>query len=154
VVRLEMKIVLAIDGSPHSQAAVEEVARRPWPTSTTIRIVSVIQPYTPPATEFVLAGATLEDMREQLASAAEQITGRAAARLKDAGLSTETAVREGDPRSAIVDEADKWGADLVIVGSHGRTGLKRWLLGSVAQAVVGHAHCSVEVVRRREPRST
>jgi nucleotide-binding universal stress UspA family protein len=149
-----MKIVLAIDGSPHSQAAVEEVARRPWPTSTTIRIVSVIQPYTPPATEFVLAGATLEDIRQQLASTAEQITGRAAARLKGAELSTETAVREGDPRSAIVDEADKWGADLVIVGSHGRTGLKRWLLGSVAQAVVGHAPCSVEVVRRREPRST
>jgi nucleotide-binding universal stress UspA family protein len=57
-------------------------------------------------------------------------------------------VREGDARSAILDEADSWGADLIVVGSHGRTGLKRLVLGSVAAAVVAHAHCSVEVVRR------
>ena len=149
-----MQILLAIDGSPHSQAAVDEIARRPWPTSSTVRIISVIQPYTPPATEFVLAGATLEDIRQHLASSAGQIASGAGVALKEAGLSTETTVREGDPRSAIVDEADEWGADLIIVGSHGRTGLKRWLLGSVAQAIVEHASCSVEVVRRREPRST
>ncbi len=149
-----MKILLAIDGSPHSQAAVDEVARRPWPPGTTIRVISAIQPYTPPVTEFVLAGATLEDMRQQLVSSAEQIIGRAADALKKAALSTETIVREGDPRSAIVDEADEWGADLIVVGSHGRTGLTRWLLGSVAQAIVGHASCSVEVVRRRERHST
>ena len=59
-------------------------------------------------------------------------------------------MRDGDPRSAIVDEAEEWGADLIVVGSHGYTGLKRWLLGSVAQSVVGHAPCSVEVVRRKQ----
>jgi nucleotide-binding universal stress UspA family protein len=144
-----MRILLAIDGSPHSQVAVDEVARRPWPSKSTIRVVSVIQPYTPPATEVVLAGATLEDIRQQQASSAEQITKRAAHTMGETGLSTETAVREGDPRSAIVDEADEWEADLIVVGSHGRTGLARWMLGSVAQAVVGHASCSVEVVRRR-----
>ena len=97
-----------------------------------------------------LAGATLEDMRRQLTSEAERLTGRVADALKATTTSTETAVREGDPRSAIVDEADEWRADLIVVGSHGRTGVKRWLLGSVAQAIVGHAPCSVEVVRRRE----
>jgi nucleotide-binding universal stress UspA family protein len=111
--------------------------------------MSVFQTYTPPATEFA-AGATIDDVRQRLAMGAEEITTRAADALKDAGVSTETAVREGDPRSAIVDEADEWGADLIVVGSHGRTGLKRWLLGSVAQAVVGHASCSVEVVRQRK----
>ena len=145
-----MRILLAIDGSPHSQTAVDEVARRPWPSNSTIRVISVIRPYTPPATEFVLAGATLDDMRRQQTSTAEQIIGRAIEVLTRTGLTTETAVREGDPRSAIVDEAEEWGADLVVVGSHGRTGLTRWLLGSVAQAVVGHAPCSVEVVRPRE----
>jgi nucleotide-binding universal stress UspA family protein len=145
-----MTILLAIDGSPHSQAAVAEVARRPWPSNSTIRVMSVIQPYTPPATEFVLAGATLDDMRRQQASTAEEIIGRAVDALTRTGLATDTAVREGDPRSAIVDEAEEWGADLIVVGSHGRTGLTRWLLGSVAQAVVGHAPCSVEVVRQRE----
>jgi nucleotide-binding universal stress UspA family protein len=144
-----MKILLAIDGSSHSQDAVNEIARRPWPSKTTIRVLSVIQPYTPPATEIVLAGSTLEDIRRQQTSEAEGLTTRAADVLKAAGVSAETVVREGDPRSAIVDEADEWAADLIVVGSHGRTGLTRWLLGSVAQAVVGHAPCSVEVVRRR-----
>lgn len=148
-----MRILLAIDGSPHSQTAVEEIARRPWPANSTVRIIAVIQPYTPPATEFVLAGATLEDVRQQQASSAELLTGRAANTLREAGLSTETTVREGDPRSAIVDESDEWRAELIVVGSHGRTGLTRWLLGSVAQAIVAHASCSVEVARRREPRS-
>ena len=147
-----MRILLAIDGSPHSQAAVDEVAHRPWPSNSQLRVMSVIQPYAPPATEFVLAGSAFEDMRQQQASSAEEIIERAAELLKKAGLSTETAVREGDPRSAIVDEAHEWGADLIVVGSHGRTGLSRWLLGSVAQAIVGHAPCSVEVVRQREPK--
>jgi nucleotide-binding universal stress UspA family protein len=148
-----MKILLATDGFPHSQVAVDEVVRRPWPSGSTIRVMSVIQPYTPPATEFVLAGATLEDISQQQVSSAEQITRRAADALKETGLSIETAMREGDPRSVIVDEADEWGADLIVVGSHGRTGLTRWLLGSVAQAIVGHASCSVEVVRQRRSRS-
>lgn len=145
-----MKILVAIDDSSHSQAAVDEVARRPWPPGSAIKVISVIQPYVPLATEFVVAGATLDDMRQQQVASAEHITRRAAATLNDSGLSAEAAVREGDPRSAIIDEANEWGADLIVVGSHGRTGLTRWLLGSVAQAVVGHAPCSVEVVRTRE----
>jgi nucleotide-binding universal stress UspA family protein len=55
----------------------------------------------------------------------------------------------GDPRSVIVDEAQAWQADLIVLGSHGYTGIKKWLLGSVAQSVVSHAPCSVEVVRGR-----
>lgn len=145
-----MKILLAIDVSPYSQAAVDEIARRPWPPATITRVLSVIQPYPPPATEFVLAAATIDDVRRQQTADAEGLTRGAADVLKMANISTETAVREGDPRSAIVDEAEQWGADLIVVGSHGRTGLKRWLMGSVAQAVVGHAPCSVEVVRKRE----
>jgi nucleotide-binding universal stress UspA family protein len=144
-----MKILLAIDGSPHSQDAVREVATRPWPSDSTIRVLSVIQAYTPPATEFVLAGATLEDMRRQQTLEAERLTSHAAAHISAAGISSETVVREGDPRSAIVDEAAEWGADLIVVGSQGRTGVARWLLGSVASAIVSHAPCSVEVIRKR-----
>jgi nucleotide-binding universal stress UspA family protein len=149
-----MKILLAVDGSSQSQDAVDEVAKRPWPVNSTIRVLSVFRPYTPPATEFVLAGATLDDMTRQQIAEADRLAAGAADAVKAANLSTEAVVREGDPRSAIVDEADEWGADLIVVGSHGRTGIKRLLLGSVAQAVVGHAHCSIEVVRRREPRTT
>jgi nucleotide-binding universal stress UspA family protein len=47
----------------------------------------------------------------------------------------------------IVDEASSFGADLIALGSHGRTGIKRWIIGSVAEYVVRHAPCSIEVVR-------
>jgi nucleotide-binding universal stress UspA family protein len=147
-----MRILLAIDGSPHSQDAVDEVMNRPWPSTTTIRVLSAIQPYTPPATEFVVAGTTIDDIRRQQTADAQRLIDHAASALKAHNLSVQTVVREGDPRSAIVDEADEWGADLIVVGSHGRTGLKRLFLGSVAQTVVSHAPCSVEVVRRRAPR--
>jgi nucleotide-binding universal stress UspA family protein len=60
------------------------------------------------------------------------------------------AVRQGDPRTVIIDEAKAWSADLIVVGSHGYTGIKRLLLGSVAQSVVSHAPCSVEVVRPKD----
>jgi nucleotide-binding universal stress UspA family protein len=144
-----MKILLAIDGSPPSQGAVQEVAQRPWPSPSTVRILSVIQPYTPPASEIVLASATLEEIRQRQTQDAEQLTRQAGERLAARGLSIDAAVREGDPRTEIIDAADEWDADLIVVGSHGRTGLKRLMMGSVAQAVVAHAHCSVEVVRRR-----
>jgi nucleotide-binding universal stress UspA family protein len=144
-----MKILLAIDGSAPSQDALEEVARRPWPSPSTLLILSVIQPYTPPATEIVLASATLEEIRQRQAQDAEQLTRQARERIAASAFSVETTVREGDPRTAIVDAAEEWQADLIVVGSHGRTGLTRLVMGSVAQAVVAHAHCSVEVVRRR-----
>jgi nucleotide-binding universal stress UspA family protein len=57
------------------------------------------------------------------------------------------AFAQGSPRSVILDEAESWGADLVVVGSHGYGAWQRFLLGSVSQAVVSHAKCSVEVVR-------
>ena len=145
-----MKILLAIDGSPPSEVAIEEVAQRPWPTPSTVRILSVIQPYVPPATEIVLAGATLQEIRERQATEADQLVKQAGERITAPGrLSVDTAIAEGDPRTAIVDPADEWQADLIVVGSHGRTGLTRLMLGSVAQSVVAHAHCSVEVVRHR-----
>ena len=147
-----MKILLAIDGSPHSDVAVHEVISRPWPQGSVVRIMSAVQPYTPPSTEMVLAGATLESVTRQQTEQATQLTSRGAESVRQAGLEVETAVRQGDPRSAIVDEASEWGADLIVLGSHGRTGITRWLLGSVAGSVVSHAPCSVEIVRQPEHR--
>lgn len=144
-----MRILLAIDGSSPSQEAIDEVARRSWPTPSTLRIISVVRPYVPPATEFVPGAVTTQEVLQQHLKAAEEIVARAAERLGKTGLHVDTAVREGDPRPTIVDEATEWRADLIVVGSHGHTGLTRLLLGSVAQAVVAHAPCSVEVVRRR-----
>ena len=150
-----MKILLAVDGSEYSQAAVGAVAARPWPPGTTVRVLSAVEPVVPPASEvWYDAGGSLELTRQELTKQADQLTAGVAERLRAAGLTAGTAVRDGDPRSVILDEAQEWGADLIVVGSHGYTGLKRWLLGSVAQSVVGHAPCSVEVVRRKQTGET
>lgn len=145
-----MKILLALDGSAPSQDAIREIAHRPWPTPSTVRIVSVVQPYVPSAPDDVLASATINDLRQRQIAEAQELATGAGEQIAGPGLSVETSVREGDPRTEIVGAADDWNADLIVVGSHGRTGLKRLLLGSVAEAVVAHAHCSVEVVRRHD----
>jgi nucleotide-binding universal stress UspA family protein len=146
-----MKILLAVDGSEYSAEAVGEVAARPWPRGTTVRVLSAVEHITPPAAEvWYDVGGSLERAQQELRKRAEQLTVDVAEALRASGLTAETAVRDGDPRSVIVDEAQDWSADLIVVGTHGHTGIKRWLLGSVAQAVVGHAPCSVEVVRQKQ----
>lgn len=145
-----MKLLLAIDDSPYSEAAVESVTSRPWPSDTTVRVLSAVEPIVPPATELWYdAGGSLERARQETVKHYEELTQRIAERLQSANLIVETAVRDGDPRSVIVDEAKDWSADLIVVGSHGRTGIVRLLLGSVAHSVVSHAPCSVEVVRKK-----
>ena len=148
-----MKILVAVDGSSPSQEAVEEVVHRPWPRPSTVRVVSAVHPYVPSAIEFVPAAMTPENFTQQQEEQAKQLTSQAASRIGESGLAVETVVRLGDPRTVIVDEAAEWGANLIVMGSHGRTGLSRMLLGSVAQAVVGHAPCSVEVVRHPHAKS-
>ena len=145
-----MKILLAVDASAYSAEAAREVAERPWPAGTTVRVLSAIGPLAPPAAEvWYDVGGRLERARQEIETQAEQLTAGYSEKIRASGLAAEAAVRDGDPRTVIVDEAKEWGADLIVLGSHGRTGLDRLLLGSVAQSVVSHAPCSVEVVRRK-----
>lgn len=145
-----MKLLLAVDNSDYSAAAVREVAMRPWPPNTMVRVLSVVEPVTPPAAELWYdAGGSLERVQQEMTKRATQLTTSAAETLKQKGLTVDSAVRDGDARSVIVDEARNWPADLIVLGSHGYTGIKRLLLGSVALSVVSHAPCSVEVVRQQ-----
>ena len=147
-----MKILLAVDGSPYSDQAVHSVVQRPWPEGTTVRVLSVAPPIgTPAVGELMYAGGELDNLLEQTRRKARRVSSEAAERLRSSGLSAEEVTREGDPRSEIVEEAEQWSADLIVLGSHGYTGLKKWLLGSIAQSVVSHAPCSVEVVRPKVP---
>jgi nucleotide-binding universal stress UspA family protein len=150
-----MKILLAVDDSQYSAAAAEAVAARPWPAGTTVRVLSVVEDVSPPAAELWYgAGDMLERARQEMQTRAKRLTDGVAELLRACGLAAETAVGHGDARSRIVDEAKAWDSDLIVVGSHGHTGLKRLLLGSVAQSVVGHAPCSVEVVREKRQDET
>ena len=150
-----MKILLAIDSSEYSAAAIKEVAKRPWPLKTIVRVISVVEPVPVPAAELWYdSSGSLERVKEEMTKRAAELTKKTGESLKRKGPKIETVVREGDARSVIVDEALKWSADLIVLGSHGYTGIKRLLLGSVASSVVSHAPCSVEIVRRKQTKKS
>ena len=146
-----MKILLAIDGSPCSDAAVEEVARRPWPQGSTVKVLTAVEstptvPITPEV--WALPPHYFEELDGALRQQGRNIVEHALQKLKsNKTVSTDALLAPGSPRPTILDEAEHWRADLIVVGSHGYGGWKRLLLGSVSQAVVSHAKCSVEVVR-------
>ena len=149
-----MKILLAVDGSPCSDAAVDEVARRPWPEGSVIKVLTTYELPVPPTAEtWALPLNYFDDMDVALGKQAQNAVSGAVKKLqakvnKDIGI--DGAVLPGPARTVILDEADRWGADLIVVGSHGYRAWERFLLGSVSQAVVSHAKCSVEVVRCRD----
>jgi nucleotide-binding universal stress UspA family protein len=147
-----MRILLAIDGSPNAEDALESVKARPWPPGTTIRIISAVPPVLPPPPIPAWAGppAGFAELQAQRKKDAEVLVERVAEGLRDRGLACDTVVGMGDARGEILSEAERWPADLIVMGSCGLSGLKRWILGSVALYVVSHAPCSVEVVRGRE----
>ena len=149
-----MKILLAVDGSEYSYAAAEAVASRPWPANSEVKVFTAIEPFTPYMTEMWATSNELwEDIEKASKAQATKAIHGAIERLsmaQDKTLKVSTEIVEGNAQSAILDEAEKWGADLIMLGSHGYTGLKRLLLGSISQNVASHAHCSVEIVRSPE----
>src|SRR5687768_16706935 len=146
-----MRVLLATDGSPCSDAAVEEAARRPWPDDTQVRVVSVVEPPAPLIAEpYMVAVGYFEETEKALRQQASGAVERAAARLRaqpHTPLQVSTQVLTGSPKRTLVEEAEEWGADLIVVGSHGYKSWERMLLGSVSQAVAAHARCSVLIVR-------
>lgn len=144
------KILLATDGSECSKAAVRSVAERPWPKATEFRILSVVEPSAPLLKPPYFSHEKMEELRGKDMQRAQQAVCVAETILCGAGLeSTSTvAVPAATPKELILSEASEWGAELIVVGSHGRRGVSRFLLGSVSEAVALHAQCSVEIIRR------
>lgn len=148
-----MKILLAIDGSTGSDAAVQQVLARPWPAGSEVKIISVVELLTTVTAEnfWVPANYYLQ-LEQTLQTQARAAIERAEMRFKEANspLVVSTEIINGMPKEVIVEEADRWGADMIFLGSHGYRGLKKLWYGSVSQAVAAHAHCSVEIVRAQE----
>jgi nucleotide-binding universal stress UspA family protein len=151
-----MKLLLAVDGSEFSMAAAKSVSNRPWPTGSQIKIISVeeLPVFENQSTAFPLAAvypaSLLEELLESGRAQVKEAVAKARKVLETSSLAIAAANGElpiGDAKSAVLEEALKWNADLIVLGSHGRRGLDRVLLGSVSEAVAMHAACSVEVVR-------
>ena len=147
-----MRILVAIDGSEHSDAVIDEIAHRHSPADSEVRIISVVNPPMPLSAESLATSAGYHGELEKVEQeGARHATTRAAAKLrrslKGGSVKVTTKVLSGSPKGVILEEAEAFGADLIVVGSHGYGMLERFLLGSVSQAVALHAKCSVEIVR-------
>lgn len=149
-----VRIVVGVDGSPASAAAVSEVASRRWPPMSEIRLIAVNDPLTPtligrfiPPVAKIIEESNQAD-RERL----KKTLKNSSERLRLSELKVLTEICEGDPKRMLVDVAKEWGADSIFVGSVGfGNPFERFVLGSVSASVAARAHCSVEVVRPREP---
>jgi nucleotide-binding universal stress UspA family protein len=146
-----MRVLIAIDGSSCSEAAVESISRRPWPPGSHLRIISVVElPIIPTPETWALPESYFNDLEKATRDQAEEAVAAANERLRErfgSEVEITTEIISGHPKEVILDEAEKWGADLIVLGSHGYRGWQRFLLGSVSQAVASHAKCSVEIVR-------
>jgi nucleotide-binding universal stress UspA family protein len=142
-----MRVLIPIDGSECSKAAVDYVKERPWNKEDTFLLVHVVEPipvdigiayipaaYTPDdGAAFTQSEALLKVVQGDLNSAFVN--------------KVESKVIAGPAKAEIVDLATEWKADLIVMGSHGRKGFNRLLLGSVTEDVMKSAPCSVTVVK-------
>jgi nucleotide-binding universal stress UspA family protein len=144
------RILLGFDGSLDARAAVRTIASRRWPEKSEIRVLAVLPPSIsdspllpwPPEQIARREASAREWMQKQVEAAAEE--------LRSSGLTVTPVITAGDPKQALLDEADGWGADSLFIGARGHNRLVRSMLGSVATALVARAHCSVEVVRTKK----
>jgi nucleotide-binding universal stress UspA family protein len=143
-----MKILLAVDDSAFSEAATKAVIDQTKPGDLEVCVLHSFHPMAslPGFADESVAG-SLKEAEERRRADAKGLLARTAQILDKAGFKVTTSLVEADPRQAIIDQAEKWKADLIVVGSHGRKGLDRLLIGSVAEHVARHASCSVEIVR-------
>ncbi|HWS02805.1 MAG TPA: universal stress protein [Gammaproteobacteria bacterium] len=123
----QQRILLATDGSVHSQAALEAVARFAEISGLPVTVLSV-----PSSTQID----------------AQQVVDDAVRKLQTRGVTVDARVIEGKPDEVIPAAATELGADLVVMGSHGRTGITKLLLGSVSQRVIGALSCAALVVTK------
>jgi nucleotide-binding universal stress UspA family protein len=146
-----VRIVIGLDGSAASQAAVSAVASRSWPMGSEVRIIAVEDQ--PRALSRIAPGVTglTEGNHQEVRAWIEAFTEAAAKQLRAAELAVSSKIEIGDPKQILVADAEEWGADCIFLGSSGSGNHSQSLvLGSVATAVVARAQCSVEISRSKQ----
>lgn len=147
-----MKVLIAIDDSDCSSNAVDSATRQTWQDDTEFCLISVMAPI---YNEYLLAGLcapSLEEMQTEYKNQLQQMIDQKIIQLKKNHPNNQISglVISGGIAESIIEHAKAWDADLIILGSHGRTGLEKFWLGSVAEKVLNHAPCSVEVVKLKK----
>lgn len=150
-----MKLLIAADNSIYSRAALESVLTCPWPADTEFLVLSAVETehertdYWNPHSRHLL-----EEAEEKMMEEHERLVQTYAGELKTGfpKCQVDTKVVEGFVVDKILEVAEGWGAELIVLGSHGLKGLTRFLLGSVSESVAAHACCCVRIVRLRSER--
>ena len=147
-----MKVLLATDGTKHSKAAVETIGNLKLSDGDEIKVVTVIDMAIPTGIDmyagYVPNTVELEKaVRENAEKTVEDTSKLIAESVANEKITVVSDILIGSPESRIVECAEEYQADLVVVGSHGYNRWERLLLGSVSDSVVHHAPCSVLVVR-------
>jgi nucleotide-binding universal stress UspA family protein len=143
-----MKILVATDGSEFSTAALRSLAERPWPSGSKVKIISV--PEFPPLQEFsYLNAGEAEDLRVACEEEAAICAAKGVEMLAGSALNVYSDVPKERDRvfQVILNEAEKWAADVIVLGSHGRSGFDPMDMGSVSEEVGLRSKCSVAVIR-------
>lgn len=151
-----VRLIVGLDGSQNADAALEQIARRSWPEKSEVRVVVVDQPLEPTVVgEFIPPiRHSIEECNVEESEHSRKLADDAAQKLRAKGLRAEAQVKMGDPKHVLVRLAEDWRADCIFLGATGLTNrVERFLLGSVAGAVASRAHCSVEIVRRKNLQS-
>lgn len=134
------KVLVALDGSVYSEYAIDQAISLGDQCNSTIYLINVIDLYPEQM-------AVAPELTEKLSSEARQLLDAGKKKVEKANLACETIVRMGGHvHDLIIEEAKERDIDLIVMGTHGKTGLKGLFIGSVAQKVIGHAPCPVLVV--------
>ena len=144
-----MRILLALDHSAYSKTALAGLLAQMPPAGNEVRVIHVVD-----VVQIYFAEGMMPILTRQTAAIAKErreqgksLVDSAVRTLRKAGFRTSLRLASGDPKEQILKCADAWPADLIVLGSHGLTGYTRLLMGSVSEAVMRHARCSVEIVR-------
>lgn len=142
------QVILGSDGSDGALRAAESLNRFPLPEASQVRVVTVMQflELLSPSGK-IHWHAEFRALYRRHCDEAEKQMKELAASFLAAGRSCSAEQRSGDPAASLIQCAEEQKADLLVVGSHGLSALDRFLLGSVSEKVLRHAHCSVLVVK-------
>lgn len=144
-----MKVVVGIEDKVFGDAIIEFIGSQKWGPDTEFRIVHVID--TLASCEMIgeLACPEAVTLMEREKEAVQELLMEMDLRLLKLipGAKTEQRIVYGSPKEGLLNEITSWPADLLIVGSHGRTGITRFLMGSVSMALLSHSPCSVLIVK-------
>ncbi|QQS42975.1 MAG: universal stress protein [Acidobacteriota bacterium] len=150
-----MRVLIATDGSDYSNAAIDKCAEMlSFTEPSVVRVISIVEPLAPVGVEpFGVSTNYYAEAEKEAEKNAEDVVATASKRLEDKLKGRDVSVENEvffsrSTKGAIVEDAENWNADLIVVGSHGYGFVKRMLIGSVSDAIVKYAPCSVLVVRK------